>query len=628
MPGESRTKRKWWHGTLLIKDRDSGDTLSSVTSADELNPSINNSPYVVFSYPVYSCETGDVPVPAFYTSQSPGYFVFRPSSADLRQSLVNVNTYQDVINLNNRRVFEFNRTAAYSNCDSITPSAYDSFVYETSSNSLSSNVFKYPTTSYYTQIGCCVIELSAPSTDLPPQGIIGRATRVWYLTKREENSSTIYSLYSYDFALVSGALVFRGDIDVSVYPDVSLYDITWMPSTNSLIVLANDGIRRLFPGSTYVDAKLGDVISINPGNVIQSARIFPFDSDIISSYKPKMEFNIYDNKLYLFAPLAITLSRVTTTVPYLFSMQLSSTSNDQLVLLSATSLQSVDFAGTYIIGDLTFPQNFDPYIGAYCSFQGDLTRISTLSGIVPSEFSGGHLSGMNTMAFIKNPDELSSQNLVYSTNDSGQVFSVNTDDGTSNSTSIAIGTTVLGAASTINGEDARLSQFPFVLGNSHWLFLVDISASMSDGSRMERIKSAFSSMLHTYVRSGDEITVVGFNDKTPVRIDKVLLTYADANEVNSFIDVYLNPSGSRTNFCSVLADLSQRFNNLKGIFILSDGTFDDCGTTQSEWDASVIAPLTYMASNGAKITAVGVSSVSSGVLQYIGSVFGTYVDWR
>jgi len=630
MPGESRTKRKWWHATLNIKDRESGSTIESITSVNLNSPAINANPYSVLAYPNFSCEITDIPVPSFYASQSPGYFVFRPSITELGASVINVHTYQDAINLNNRRIFEFKRTAAYSSCDNLSPSLYDTFAHETITNELSSNVFRYPTILQYTQIGCCIVELAAPSPELPEPGRIGRATRIWYLNRQDDgNGNYTYSLSSYDFSLLSGALVFRGDIDVSVAPGVKLYDITWIPTDNSLLVLASDGIRRVFPGSDYSDAVLGDLISISNGNILTSQQsIFPMNSSIESSYKPKMEYNIYENILYVFYPLKTTpRSGSPTFSPSIFTLQYSD--NTGLSLLSANTIQA-SFSSSYIIGDILFPQDFQTDRKAYCAIEGNLTKIAS-SGIVDaSSFNNGQFYGMFTMAFVQNPDESISDNVAFSTNESGQIFSINFTQGVTVDASISLGASPIGAASTINGEDARISLFPFAIGNSHWLFLIDISASMSDGSKLQRIKDALTSMMQSYVRNGDKITLIGFNDRDPIRVTKQLVTYADANEVLAFVNTFFVASGSSTNLCSVLANLPQQFNDLKSVFILSDGTLDDCGDTQSEWDDSIISPLNNLiaANPGVRIVSVGVSASNVSVLQYIGNSFGSYIDWR
>jgi hypothetical protein len=251
---------------------------------------------------------------------------------------------------------------------------------------------------------------------------------------------------------------------------------------------------------------------------------------------------------------------------------------------------------------------------------GDISIISPANNL---------FAGFETLAFIEDPDNTLTGQVLYTSNPAGQLFRINIDAVTPVNTGYTLSASPIGSTTTINGEDTRVSPFPFVLGRSHWLFLVDISASMS-GQRINMIIDSFKSMMQSYVRYNDKITIIGFNDKSPIRITKELKTYSDANEVISFLETFFIPSGVSTNFCFAISNLSTEFNDLKNIFILSDGTFDDCGS-DSNFPYTVGASFSQLlsANPGMVVTSVGVMTSSPPpVLQYLSTLFGPYVDWR
>jgi len=639
MPGESIGKRKWWHCILNIKDRESGDTLTTITSVDPNDPADNANPRSVLAYSSYfvGCYPVEVPVRSFDRSRSPGYFVMMPSVSALSDSIVDVETYQDAINLNNRRIFEFIRTAGYNaNCEAQVPNRYDTFAYETITNDLSSNVFRYPQIPLYTQIGCCEVELSIPSTDLPQPGVIGRATRIWYLTRviDQNTGEATYSLYSYDFALLSGALVFRGNIDVSVSPNIVLYDITWIPIDNTLLVLTNDGIRRLYPGSLTSNARLGEVATFDRGGLGQNVCIFSSDnscsftipSNALDGYSPKIEYNIYDASLYLFHPVHTNNQFGINSQPAYIRMEYSERTG---VRYLSHSLINATFSGSYSIGGLAYPSTYSSSLQAYCMLNDSLANIGVTGDITPVSPTNNLFAGLETLAFIEDPDNTLTGQVLYTSNPAGQLFRVNIDAVTPVDTGYTLSASPIGSTTTINGEDTRVSPFPFVLGRSHWLFLVDISASMS-GQRISMIIDAFRGMMQSYVRYNDKITIIGFNDRSPIRISKELKTYSDANEIISYLETFFIPSGVSTNFCSAISNLYTEFNDLKNIFILSDGTFDDCGQ-DANFPFTVRTSFAQLlsANPGMVVTSVGVMTSSPPpVLQYLSTLFGPYVDWR
>lgn len=626
MSGESIGKRKWWHCTLNIKDRDSAEVLTSITSVKPSFPASNAKPNTVFAYSSYDCSLVNVPVRSFDVIKSPGYFVFMPSLDELEDCIIDIETYQDSININNRRIFEFIRTASYNlNCETGNANNYDNFPHETTTKDLSSNVFRYPEIPSYSQIGCCQIELLSPSTDLPSSGSTERPTRIWYITKSTDPSTNnfVYSLYSYDYALLSGALVFRGDIDVSISPEVELYDITWIPLDNTLLVICSDGIRRLYSGSYSTKAKLGELSVFDRTNLPNNFSIFPISETDAILYEPKIEYNIYDASLYVFYPI---YTNQIFSQPAYIKMEYSEITGVKYISHAFINAQ---FSNGYKIGGLAYPSDYYSDSKAYCILNNSLAKISEDGVITTVESDNNLFAGMATIAFIQNPDETISEDILYSSNYAGQLFRVDTDSAVPINTGYMIGASTIGSSTTINGEDTRVSPFPFVLGRSHWLFLVDRSASMS-GQRMDAIISAFRNMMQNYIRYDDKITIIGFNDESPITISKQLKTYSDANEIISYLETFFIPNGISTNFCSVISNIHSQFNDLKNVFILSDGTFDDCGS-EADFPNTIGSSLNalLLSNPGVVVTSVGVMTSSVPLaLQYISENYGPYVDWR
>ena len=199
----------------------------------------------------------------------------------------------------------------------------------------------------------------------------------------------------------------------------------------------------------------------------------------------------------------------------------------------------------YFLGGLAFSSNENGPEGiAYCIFDHNLSTIGIQDGAnfgaITQVGSGDLLASMNTLSFVKNSDLQIDENVLYTTTYPGQLFLVNPSNGVATSISSSINALAIGSSSTINGEDTRVSPFPFLLGKSHWLFMVDISSTMSTGNRLNKVKNALISMLRTYVRYGDKITIMWFNDSSN-KFSKELRTYVDVNEAINTINTYFIP---------------------------------------------------------------------------------------
>lgn len=630
MPGISINRRKWWHCTLSILNREDNNVIKAFTSINQSNFNSNFDPSIIYAYPKYNINCNfpiNIPVPAFDLVLSPGYFLFIPSVEDLGNSIVDVITYQEAINLNKRRTFEFKRYAVYNSsdadCTATFPNSLDTSPYETITNTITSNVFRFPKIPLYDKIGCCQLEISFPSINLPPQEQSARPTAIWYLHYNELNS--IYSLYSYDFAKISDALVFRGNINLPSSVG-QIYDITWIPLDNSLIALCDTGIFRVFPGNQTNAAFLSNE-PIEIVNIPDSESLFPIVPVLGGNpLKLNIEYNRYSNSLYVF-------TKVTTSGPY-FSLIKMNYEFSKISFISQNFFSQInENSDEYEAGvtGLVFVENttYNPYV----IWGKDLCRITSdidqLFGFI-QQINGNNnsLSGMSTFSFAANPDEQIYDNIIYSTNTAGQLFTVNLSDGSAIFLDVSVPANPIGSATTINGQETRVQKFPFNIGDSHWLFMVDISSTMA-GIRLPIIKAALIDLLQTYVRYGDKISILWFGDNYG-KITKQLNTYSDASEVINYINTYfVTPISGKTNFCAPFSNISQDFTDLKNIIILSDGTFDDCETDWRNNIKNSIASI-KAANSGIYFTAVAVRT-SSGTekLQAIATDSnGKYVNWN
>ena len=614
----SLLRKKWWHATLVIQDRENGEAIVTLTTIGRNESGLAiadaNADSTIFAYASNSpnCSTPvPIPVPSYDFIASPGIFVFKPSVEVLGEAIININTYQDAINLNNRRIFEYTYYAAYdpsdAECQAATPQYLDNTPYQVVSNSLSSNVFRYPIISYYDRIGCCQVQLSESGLTIPVLEENEQKTRLWYLTYNETESA--YYILSYDFALSSNQLVSRGKINMNEAPvGTSLYDITWLPD-NTLVVLSSDGIRQLFPGNSSRQAKLGQIIPITNISDYASTNL---------TIKPCIEYNYYGNNLFIFGAIVDGGGNI---LPTIFKLSYSNSSFE-------ITNTSIAYALPKNIGDFAFQdENTSLFINNGDLYELDLSQSSFGQSTAIS--TGQPLAGMQVVNFAADPDPLVSDNVLYATNSIGQIFRTDSITGVPSILSSALITpgTVLGCTTTLTGEETRILPFPFFTGVSPWLFMIDLSSSMG-GSKIGRIITALNSFLRNYVRYGDKITVLWFRN-TSGSITKELKTYADTIEIINYINTYFITSSNSSNFCSALANLN--FTDLRNIVILSDGMFTDCGFSVAEWQSSLATGIGNLQSQNpnANFKIVGISPTDSSKLQFIADFSGgIYTKWN
>ncbi len=630
--GDSINRKKWWHGTLLIRDRQTNLIKSILSTVDLISPipQLNNDTTIkaFSSSEVANCKNlCPIPVPAFNPVYSAGYFVFFPTPQAVADSIVDINNYQEAINLSNRRVFEFIRRAAYniidSSCSANSPNYVDNYIYETIINNQSSNVFRYKEIAKISQIGCCNLEVDVPSEDLPLPSLPGRKTRLWYLVYDEliADPNLRYRIFSYDFALLSNQLVDRGKIDLSLLgSNLKLHDVTWIHPINQsgssemneniLIALDSEGdIRQIFPGNSMTVAKIGDPIAYI-GNKM--------DIDASNeSFKFSMEFNYFENTIVVFGA-------DTNGQPALWKLNYQ---NYKLSVLKKALFNNLSINS---IGEFAFDSSSQQNL-AYCIINNNLAVLQmqdSLFGTNSFVNMSGLLNSFVTVNFAENPDTNIQENILYGSTSLGQQFQVNRTTGVSSIISGArLGTGIVkGSTTTLAGEDVRVSPFPFYVGLSPWLFMIDTSGSMA-GDKLGRIKDRLLYFLNNYVRKNDKITLLVFNENYKM-ITKNLVTYNDVTELTNFIELNLISGSNVTNFCSSLSNISQYFTDLRNVVILSDGTFDDCG---ENWQSSINSSINSILVTNPRVIfrSVGVSATDSQKLQYISSFSnGGYYTWN
>lgn len=617
MPGESFLRRKWWHGTLTIRNRDTNVQLAKVTSINPLSAAVNARYDAVFAYSnsstAVNCEDSvQVPVASYDTQVADGYFVFRPNDADLNGLYTNIYSYQDAINVANRKLFSFVRTAAYdpldASCDSTIPTRHDTYEYEEVNNSDYGIAFKYRALEYYSETACCATEISLPSADIPSVVSQGRRTKIFYLVYDEVASQ--YKIYSYNFALLSGALSYHGAISAASLPSgIIIQDITWV--LGGMYCITNLGIYRLYIGSASTQAQLGEKIDLNYNNYLSATEI----QYLFSTGTQSIEYNIYDAAWYATVGTKRPTAETLTDVSLLLKMD--RTSVNELRILDVYTV----VGGS--ISSFAVPANFNPNTNNnfYTFAANNLATLDT-RGNVGQLDSTNVFAGMNTLAFIENTDTSLAEQILISSNTVGQLFRVDLENKASINLSISLGYSPVGAATNINGELLRVNPFPFLFGNSPWLFLIDISASMAGENKIGKVKAAMMDLVQNYIKYGEKISLILYNDGI-YKITKVIRTYSDVFEVVNFIDTFMKARGSISNFCTAAANAANEFTDLRSCIVISDGSITDC-TDEILMQSQVALRA---ANNNMSILYVDLSGISA-TLQMLGSNYGQYFYWR
>jgi len=618
MPGESFLRRKWWHGTLSIKDKNTEVELAKISSIEPTSAAVNARYDAVFAYTnsnyAVDCQTAaDVPVASFDITLADGYFVFRPNVDDLDSIFTEVYNYQDAINLANRRIFSFTRTAAYdpldAGCNSTVPTRHDTYDYEEVTNNSATILHRYRVLNYYTQTTCCAAEITIPSSDIPSLTSNSLKTKIYYLVLDETNN--LYKIYSYNFALLSGALNYHGAIASSSLPSgIQIQDITWFGT--SMFCISNKGIYRLYLGNSSSDATLGEEMTINYNNYLTDLQI----QYVFTTGQQTLEYNKYDSCFYAIIGTKKYVGDVLTDS--LLMVKLDKNDINSLRVLEAREVTG----GTSI--SFAVPKNYNPTTNnIFYTFSSDNLATISSGGSINALDNTNAFAGLSTFAFIDNTDENISEQLLIASNTVGQLFRVDLTNKALVNLSLALGYSPTGAATTINGENSRVNPFPFLFGNSPWLFIIDISASMIGENKIIKVKNALTDLLQNYVRYGEKISIVLYNNAT-YKITKVLRTYNDVYEVLTFIDTYMRPRGSVSNFCTACGNAANEFTDLKSCVIISDGSISDCANIEQ---ASQTQQRLRDANNNLPILYADLSGTSEN-LRALAQLHGYYWNWR
>jgi hypothetical protein len=142
-------------------------------------------------------------------------------------------------------------------------------------------------------------------------------------------------------------------------------------------------------------------------------------------------------------------------------------------------------------------------------------------------------------------------------------------------------------------------------------------------NKIIKVKNALTDLLQNYVRYGEKISIVLYNNAT-YKITKVLRTYNDVYEVLTFIDTYMRPRGSVSNFCTACGNAANEFTDLKSCVIISDGSISDCANIEQ---ASQTQQRLRDANNNLPILYADLSGTSEN-LRALAQLHGYYWNWR
>lgn len=603
-------KRKWWHISLDLEDRNLS-VLQNITTIDETN--INSNADSSISARLLDC-SGTVPIPAraWDASESPGYFIFRPNIETLDSVFVDVSSYDEVINLDNRRVFRYKLRAAYNNlddaCSAIVPNDLDPAIIETQIENVRSIVFRMAEIQFLDTIGCCSIAASDTPDPLPEPGIVSECTRLWYIVDDNDASH----LYSYD--IESGESVDRGSIHWPYGGGTYIlkyYDIAW-DDRNYLWGLEENGLTRILIGSSSVSAYAINYANINnPFSDIASP--FPIITPSVAAYGA-LSYNASNGKLYMFSNRRL--------------WELQSVNDTEWEV----SRVSYELGENENLGDLAFGVDGE----CYCFHNNKLATISFApDSVLPFGFiqyvgDGGEFSnfvGLDFIAEVNNPGIVT----LYGVKTTGQLYVI--DPATAEKviySGDSFGDVTVGLTSCQAGEDLRTMPFPFFPGRSPWLFMIDTSGSMA-GSRLERVKSTLISFLSSHVNLGDKIAIMPFGDTFDLFGPREMRDTDDVAEAAEFINS-LSASGN-CNFCSAFTEAGNliTFNDFLSVIVIADGQFADCGSSQSQINANLLSRWQVIQGNnpGISLYSVGLQADIEDSLTYLGSIGGGgYVRWE
>lgn len=527
------TQRKWFHVNFKIKDKSNGDTLFSVTSIDDNDLNVINNSNII-SVKTENCASLTSPPKAFEEDESPGFFYFRPTVAQLAGTdvifsgpdvFIHVESYDDVIDESNRRNFEYEIEVAYRaddtfdgdpTCTTSGPpdTLCDEGPYETTVDDVHGLAFRWSTVPFLTEIGCCDIELGDPGIPTDPPGNIQDCARIWVIAY---DGIEDYSLQYYDFDVIlsSEAHISRGKIvnTGGASTQNEWHDLAW-DDRNMLWGLENNGIKRILPGSEDIISETGingeaialDYITIkNTGTGIEDNLINLFSNGItndVTGGKPAMSYSQTEQKLYIYAgQMFFELSYVNDS--------------EWEVIKSTEDLGIVD------VGDLAF----DVLSNCYCSVNNNLSKINFsdtfgFGTIEPPIGNLGDLAGIVGMDFIL---DLDNDNFVtfYGVHNNGILYELDVTDGSKTPVGgVSFQGAVVGMSSCQAGEDLNVYEDSITSVASPLLFVISLTSDMAiqgtgSTARLDLVKNNLITHITSNISDDEQISfIVTLNDLT------------------------------------------------------------------------------------------------------------------
>ncbi len=609
-------RRKWWHTNLRILDRSFIEKSIITTIGNDPASNANSN---IQARTVSDCSLVNIPTAAWIGSESPGYFIYRPTLSEIEDSVVSISSYSDVVDIQNRRIFEYQLQIAHDESDLICetlgpPNTIDDDLFSRERDSLKGLVLSFPTVPYIDRIGCCDITLSNPGEPILP-GSIQECSRMWYIAKNTDG----YHLWSYDISANPGLeKVDRGQI-VATVGTTSFHDICW-DNRNKLWALENKGIRQILPGSSSQNSIALDYASVTDNaNGIAVDLMFPDTQTSEPDGTSGMSFNQNNNKLYV-------------SINNIFFELIQ----DGPASLGWKINQYIDLGSSGNLHDLAF----DPYGNCFCVFNNKIAKISidqSNFGQVTYVNQSEDYSDITGLDFILT---LGGESFVslFGIGSSGNFYEINYSSGTKiiSDSILSVGeTAITGATSCQAGEDLRTPVFPFDTGSSPWLFILDASLSMNDQDRWNTLVSGMVAFIQNNITLGDKLKMILFNDGVTESPTYSFHSQIDVSSAVEWIQSQSPASGNQ--FCInepfTSSYLSQYNNVYKNIIIISSGSFVDCNNISSFTSYVTDIVNSYRATAPSSefgiFRTVGIHPENSVWLQIIGDIgSGGYSEWE
>lgn len=455
--------RKWLHSRLIIKNRNDGSNIFSISSISDNIYDIGNSSFIFVRNDSCNSLTS---IPALWKAEeAPGWFYFRPTVAQLDGSdpnfsgdaFVDVSSYEDVIDEYNRRIFLYELIVAYDSTDTFdgvhlcnsngppdTLCPENEGIYKKITDNLNSIVFRWPQIDAFKEIGCCNIQLddSSPPVDQPSN--IRDCSRIWVIGKNIND----WQLRYYDFEEPSSqSLVSRGKIVNSGGDEYenTWHDLAW-DTRNFLWGLEEKGLKRILPGKSEIlpgpitgFAIAQPYATINDPSGILTGLFSSGLSSLSYNGKPAMSYSQDQEFLYIVAGDRFFELRYTSGTTW-----------------DVTKVSNTIGAGDDQVGDLAF----DTFGNCYCVFNNNLARI---------DFTSPASSGFGSLSVVENTSgllnlvtgldfvlDLTGGNFItlYGCLRLGILYEINSSNGTRSTVSgVNLGPNIVGMSSCQAGED-------------------------------------------------------------------------------------------------------------------------------------------------------------------------------